>query len=419
MHVIIPTKNRANTLEWSLRTALNQDYPNYTIWVSDNCSEDNTKEIALRDNDPRIKYIKPGKRLSMSGHWEFALDHIDEGYVMILGDDDGLYPNIVSKAASLLQKHPLDAISWVYATYFWPGVGDLFHHPISGTYTINSSSEILDIVKKDLFKIRMLPGFYWGFVNISLYKKIKKRDGIFFNSFIPDYYSASILAGSIDRFIYSDAAFSICGNSLNSEGGSFLDPEKYGNKRGKEFITENDRPIHPKLILGKDGILALTDAYMHASDRSSKLPKLEIKEFLTQALISNAAHGTIQKYNETISLLRQVAIKNNLEDFFNSEIVKHPFVKRDQIKKGSYSFGLNAIRFLPSDYKITNVYDASLFGSHYRFSSNLKYVNSLTRKSFAYYFSRLKGLLFVTWLTFFTRQSKFLMKRYFYSIIGK
>ncbi len=419
MHVIIPTKNRANTLEWSLKTALNQDHPFYTVWVSDNFSEDNTKEIALGYNDPRVKYINPGKRLSMSAHWEFALDHIDEGYVMILGDDDGLYPNAVSKAATLLNKHQMDAISWVYATYFWPGVGDLFHHPLSDIYTICNTKEIIKMVKNDLAKIRKLPGFYWGFINISLYKKIKERDGIFFNSCIPDYYSASVIAGSIDRFIYSDAAFSISGNSLNSEGGSFHHPEKYGKKRGQEFASENDRPVHPKMILGKDGVTALADAYLQASDRSPNLPELDMRGFLQQARSTISLHGTKQRYIESFELLKQVAEKNGLADFFNNEKPNYPTVEKGYIKKGSYSFGLNAIRFLPQDYMITNVSEASLFGSHLLYPLKLKYTGSLNKSSLSFYISRVKGLLYVTWLTFFTKHRKTLLGRYFYSFIGK
>ncbi len=67
--VIIPTRDRAETLEATLRTCLRQTYPNFEIIVSDNCSDDNTKEIVDGLHDPRIRYINPGRRLSMSGNF--------------------------------------------------------------------------------------------------------------------------------------------------------------------------------------------------------------------------------------------------------------------------------------------------------------------------------------------------------------
>ncbi|MGZ8158598.1 MAG: glycosyltransferase family 2 protein, partial [Methylobacter sp.] len=62
--VIIPTRDRAETLEATLRTCLRQTYENFEIIVSDNCSGDNTKEIVDGLHDPRIRYINPGRRLS-------------------------------------------------------------------------------------------------------------------------------------------------------------------------------------------------------------------------------------------------------------------------------------------------------------------------------------------------------------------
>jgi len=44
--IVIPTRNRAYTLYYTLKTCLNQyDFDDYEIVVSDNCSEDNTAEM--------------------------------------------------------------------------------------------------------------------------------------------------------------------------------------------------------------------------------------------------------------------------------------------------------------------------------------------------------------------------------------
>lgn len=57
--VIIPTYNRADIIEPSIRSVLEQTYDNLEIIISDDRSTDNTKELIdkLAADDPRIHYI--------------------------------------------------------------------------------------------------------------------------------------------------------------------------------------------------------------------------------------------------------------------------------------------------------------------------------------------------------------------------
>src|SRR5262245_50223599 len=119
--VIIPTRERADTLYWTLRSCLVEEYENLTVLVSDNCSTDNTEEVVREIKDPRIKYIKTPRRLSMSDNWEFALEHVTDGYLNFIGDDDGLISNSLGIANQILTECPVDAVnSKDKAIYFWP-----------------------------------------------------------------------------------------------------------------------------------------------------------------------------------------------------------------------------------------------------------------------------------------------------------
>ena len=55
--VIIPQKNRAEYLVHTLKTCMIQEYPNFEIVVSDDCSDDNSVEVVenLMKIDSRIK----------------------------------------------------------------------------------------------------------------------------------------------------------------------------------------------------------------------------------------------------------------------------------------------------------------------------------------------------------------------------
>ena len=43
--IIIPTRERCDTLKYAIQTVLNQEYDDFEILVSDNCSTDHTQSI--------------------------------------------------------------------------------------------------------------------------------------------------------------------------------------------------------------------------------------------------------------------------------------------------------------------------------------------------------------------------------------
>jgi len=79
--IVIPTRERSDTLMHAIKTALSQDYENFRVLVSDNASQDQTKEKVEALKDPRIHYINTGQRVSMSENWEFALNHVSDGWL--------------------------------------------------------------------------------------------------------------------------------------------------------------------------------------------------------------------------------------------------------------------------------------------------------------------------------------------------
>src|SRR6266850_3757677 len=118
--VIVPTRDRCDTLIATLRTCLDQDYQRCEIIVSDNVSQDRTEEHVRSLRDPRIRYVRTERRLGMSQNWEFALSHARGEYVTYVGDDDALLPGALLQLAEIIQDTGTDAITWKAASYFWP-----------------------------------------------------------------------------------------------------------------------------------------------------------------------------------------------------------------------------------------------------------------------------------------------------------
>lgn len=248
--VIIPTRDRAETLVATLRTCLRQTYENFEIIVSDNCSDDNTKEIVDQLSDHRIKYINPGKRLSMSGNFEFALSHVNEGFVMFIGSDDGIMPYAINYVDSIVKKYKVKAVSCQQANYKWPNFFDnsLAGKIIFGRLRNGNGIEIRnthDWIQKTLsFKTSYcydLPNLYCGFVHKDIINKAYK-DGVYFKSITPDAYSAFATAIFLESYAFSYTPFVIAGASNKSTGASVL-LVSGDNKESNLYNTENDIDI--------------------------------------------------------------------------------------------------------------------------------------------------------------------------------
>ena len=108
--ILIPTRERCDTLYDTLRTCLNQTYQNLEIIVSDNFSQDRTKEVVMSFDDKRLKYINTGKRISMSENFDFALSHVKDGYIMFIGDDDGILPNSLEYVNEIINTTGCEAV---------------------------------------------------------------------------------------------------------------------------------------------------------------------------------------------------------------------------------------------------------------------------------------------------------------------
>ena len=119
--IVIPTRNRADTLKYTIKTILNQDFQDYEIIICNNNSVDDTEEIVKKFSDKRIKYLKSNIDLSMSDNWELAYSKVTGQYVTYLADNDGFINGSLSFMYKLLSlnNYP-NIIRWEKNLYNWP-----------------------------------------------------------------------------------------------------------------------------------------------------------------------------------------------------------------------------------------------------------------------------------------------------------
>lgn len=123
--IIVPARNSARTLRYTLMTCLNQRYAgNYEIVLSDNSTPGNTEVYQLYKevNDPRIKYYRTPREYNLSRSFEFAFLHTKGEFLLSLGSDDALLPWALEVLDDLRKEYPNEnVIQWERGFYAWPG----------------------------------------------------------------------------------------------------------------------------------------------------------------------------------------------------------------------------------------------------------------------------------------------------------
>ena len=123
--IVIPARNSAYTLRYTLMTCLDQRYKgNYEIVLSDNSTPGNTEVYQLFKelNNPKIRYYRTPREYNLSRSFEFAILHAEGEFLLTLGSDDALLPWALDALDELRKTYPdEDIIQWERGFYAWPG----------------------------------------------------------------------------------------------------------------------------------------------------------------------------------------------------------------------------------------------------------------------------------------------------------
>lgn len=115
---IVPCYKLAHLLSECVESILAQTYGDFEVLIMDDCSPDNTAEVAGSFNDPRIRYIRNDPNLGPLRNYNKGIALSRGKYVWLISADDYLLrPYILDRYVKLLETHP--RIGYV----FCPGVG--------------------------------------------------------------------------------------------------------------------------------------------------------------------------------------------------------------------------------------------------------------------------------------------------------
>jgi len=376
--VIIPQKNRAEYLVHTLKTCMIQDYPNFEIIVSDDCSDDNSVEIVKEaiKNDSRIKLFAHEKHLGMRDNFEFALSQVRPGYVIALGGDDGLVVGSIWKMYEILSSTKKELLTWSHATFEYPpkeggkNIYSIIRKKDSKVKILKSEAYLNKISKTFFYPSVDCPMFYIkGVASTSLIDKVKSRsiNNCFYNCPTPDGFSGIVLAGEVEYYAYTNEPLSIGGSTIKSQGKNYHKTDEKSRKEAQQFFHDNsNKTMHSELASQPYSplvTLMTADYLLSARDLPGWPGKFE--PFTYDALIKASFEfiKTSKFENEVLirelKILREIAKLHDLLNLFE-HLLKNTTRKSVRVDN-VYGFVItNSIRFEGTELGINNIFDASL-----------------------------------------------------------
>ena len=376
--VIIPQKDRAEYLIHTLRTCMIQDYPNFEIIVSDDCSEDNSVEVVreLMKKDSRIKLFAHGHHLGMRDNFEFALNQVRPGYVMALGGDDGLVPGCIWRMYEILTSTKRELVTWSPAGFKYPdydGGKNIFNIKRKknlGVKIIKSEDFLNKLAKTFLYMIEECPMFYVkGVASTALVDRVKSRakDHRFYHCPTPDGFSGVVLAGEVEDYAFTYEPLSVVGTTNKSQGKNYYRTDKKSREEAQQFFNDNMRKMmHAELASQPYSplvTLMTADYLLTARDLPGwpgKFAPISFEELMRASfrLIEKIAMENDVLVRE-LNILREIAKQHGLLALFNQLMVS---TKRKVVRGEDVNGFLitHSIRFEGSELGINNIFDASI-----------------------------------------------------------
>lgn len=394
--VIIPLKDRGEYIGYTLRTCMLQDYPNFEVVVSDDCSEDNSVEIIrkLAEQDHRIRLYAHEKHLGMRDNFEFALNQVKSGFVMALGGDDGLTPGCIWKMYNIIKKTGKQLLAWAPATFCYPdasGEHNIFYmnrKPRPGIQIIKSEDFLNRITNTFNYQIDECPMFYMkGVASMELVNRVKSRtkDGSFYYCPTPDGFSGVVLAGEVEDYAYVDEPLTIVGSTPKSQGKNYARTDEKSRKEAQQFFNDSiRRNMHEQLasqpysplqtIMTADYLLTARDL----PGWPGKCAPVSIENLLRVTFKRLETHSMRNELLvRELKIMREIAKQHDLLPLFTElmKTTKRKVVRANEV----YGFVLtHSIRFDGSELGINNIFDAAMAVSFvFNFNKRVSWKNFL------------------------------------------
>ena len=245
LSIVIPTKNRQRFCLSAVNSILNIDDERIQVVVQDNSTDNSLQtQLPIQYTENRLKYRYQDGTISFVNNFNLAIDNADGEYICIIGDDDGVNPEIIYATAWAKQNN-IDCLTGsVCATYRWDNVGNrkkFFIKLPSSSLTmtkftgrikkVNLEHSLVELVKEGCasYAVADFPKLYHGIVKKASLEKLKDITGSYLKGLSPDIYAAIALACIDVNLVVIDYPLTMPG--VCAASGSIIEGERKENSR--------------------------------------------------------------------------------------------------------------------------------------------------------------------------------------------
>ena len=130
--VLLPVYNAARFLRASIDSILRQSFEDFELLIVDDCSSDDSVAIVESYSDRRIRMIRSGSRLKLSGVLNLGLDNCEGEFVARMDADDVSLSDRLARQVKFMESRPELGMSggWVLTFGEHPSSGTVFRYPL-------------------------------------------------------------------------------------------------------------------------------------------------------------------------------------------------------------------------------------------------------------------------------------------------
>jgi glycosyltransferase involved in cell wall biosynthesis len=227
-------------------SVLRQDFGDWQLVISDNCSEQDLAGYVESLGDERIVYSRSERALAVTENWNRALELSDGEHVIMLGDDDALLDGYLSRMAELIERFQQPDVIYTKALLFtYPGVdparpsGWLMDHGCAEFFAgarepfVLDHARALDLVRAAMaFRLRYDFNAQFALISRRLIDLLS-RFGAFYQSDFPDYYSMNAAFLEAKRIVIDPAPRVAIGVTPKSYGYFHVNDQEH---EGRTFL---------------------------------------------------------------------------------------------------------------------------------------------------------------------------------------
>ena len=334
LSVVIPTRNRHEYAASCIASLLRIPSRDLEIIVQDNSDSDELGPLLQqRAPDDRLHYAHRPGRLSVIDNCNHAMARASGEYVTLLGDDDGVNPEIM-EATSWARENEVDAlIPSLSAYYYWPDVrykyygarwaATLVVKRFSGTIVeqdveagVRASARF---AFQNLVDCVSLPKLYYGIIRRQCLERLYQATGAYFHGVSPDMGAAIGLSGFVRRAYAVDYPLFVPGTSARSTAGAGAQKKHVGRLEDQPHLPvdcASDWPATVPAFFAVQTVWAQSAiAALRATGRDGVLRDFDMALLHGMCAVFNPGYrrSTVHNYYRALRLTGQSVIGGTLK----------------------------------------------------------------------------------------------------------